>query len=465
MEGLKIIVAPVDDPKAIRAAPPIRPREVFLGRPLGAIGIYQNTSGSTSIPKTFGVSLERLLVRSKYYYTDPKERRSLRTGSIEFDADRLTRIGSLIAGNSCIFLRDVNLANIIDLCERAQVSALHMGRYKLASLLRVGSHTSRRFPPFTAICTGGSRVPGQFRKELKQLLTENLWVFYSTSETGMISCARPEQHDDFPEGVGFPGANVAIQIVDSNGEQVAPGSIGQIRLRKAALPNGYIGSIERSLNFADGWFYPRDLVSRKEGEPLVFHGRADDVMILNSINIYPSAIEDILERHPDVKEAVAYPIKSRIHGEIPVAAVVLKEGAPETSRTCLRNAEKLWAFAPLGRSMSSTRFRAILGANPYGARFPPRIKHVPSAFALRLSTPQAVKRRLERIGDLATNVKAHEYRGADVCRLPRHLQARSHRSCKIADIAGRDVYEYPLIFVLVGRHDHPPLQLPCCRGA
>ena len=51
-------------------------------------------------------------------------------------------------------------------------------------------------------------------------------------------------------------------------------------------------------------------------------------MILNSINIYPSAIEDILERQPDVKEAVAYPIKSRIHGEIPVAAVVLKDGAP-----------------------------------------------------------------------------------------------------------------------------------------
>jgi acyl-coenzyme A synthetase/AMP-(fatty) acid ligase len=29
----------------------------------------------------------------------------------------------------------------------------------------------------------------------------------------------------------------------------------------------------------------------------------------------------------DVEEAVAYPIKSRIHGEIPVAAVVLKKTA------------------------------------------------------------------------------------------------------------------------------------------
>ena len=54
-------------------------------------------------------------------------------------------------------------------------------------------------------------------------------------------------------------------------------------------------------------------------------------MILNGINVFPTAIEDILESHPDVKEAVAYPIRSRIHGEIPVAAVVLKEGAKDRS--------------------------------------------------------------------------------------------------------------------------------------
>jgi acyl-CoA synthetase (AMP-forming)/AMP-acid ligase II len=48
---------------------------------------------------------------------------------------------------------------------------------------------------------------------------------------------------------------------------------------------------------------------------------------LNGINIFPGAIEDALEAHPDVEEAVAYPIKSRVHGEIPVAAVVLKADA------------------------------------------------------------------------------------------------------------------------------------------
>jgi acyl-CoA synthetase (AMP-forming)/AMP-acid ligase II len=46
-------------------------------------------------------------------------------------------------------------------------------------------------------------------------------------------------------------------------------------------------------------------------------------MILDGVNVFPSAIEDALESLPGVLEAVAFPIKSRVHGEIPAAAVVL----------------------------------------------------------------------------------------------------------------------------------------------
>jgi acyl-coenzyme A synthetase/AMP-(fatty) acid ligase len=126
--------------------------------------------------------------------------------------------------------------------------------------------------------------------------------------------------------VGFPPAGVAVEIFGSSGENVAPGEIGQIRVRKPTMAKGYIAEPGASSSFRDGWFYPRDLVSRATDGPLIFHGRADDVMILNGINVFPTAIEDFLESHPDVCEAVAYPVKSRIHGEIPVAAVVLKKG-------------------------------------------------------------------------------------------------------------------------------------------
>ena len=87
-------------------------------------------------------------------------------------------------------------------------------------------------------------------------------------------------------------------------------------------------------------------------------------MILNGINVFPSAIEDTLESDPDVKEAVAYAIKSRVHGEIPVAAVVLKPNAQDPGEpNCWIYAGRSRAFERRGKSLSSIESRATLLAN------------------------------------------------------------------------------------------------------
>jgi long-chain acyl-CoA synthetase len=336
MEGLRTIAMPSAEAAVLRGFRAELPGTVCQGRSIDSIAIYQNTSGSTNVPKTFGLSLERVFRLSTRFATDETERRILRTGSIEFDPHRLHRLCSLLAGNSSLFLRHLNLQTFVDFCARAEATAVHMGGYKLGALVRSGTQTGR-LPSFTTIHAGGARVPGTLRKLLKCVLTDNLYVIYATSEIGLISCATPDQHERFPEGVGFPATSMAMEIIGPDGDPVAPGEIGQIRVQKMGMFNDYIAAPGANSNFREGWFYPRDLVSLKPGEPLIFYGRADDVMILNGINISPSAIEDALESHPDVKEAVAYAIKSRVHGEIPVAAVVLNDAAEAGVATDLLN--------------------------------------------------------------------------------------------------------------------------------
>ena len=324
MEGFSVIIVPKSD-EGFHASS--FSASGFRAWPLDRVCVFQNTSGSTSIPKTFGLTYERLLTLTTRYASDANERRSLRTGSIEFDAHRLARLAAMLAGNCSVFLREITLTSLVTQCEQAEVTGVSMGVYRLGSLLQGERQNSRRLPPFTTVHSGGSRVPGRLRRELVERLTDNLYVLYATSEVGMISRATPDQHQSFPEGVGFPASGVLVQVVDSNGAEVTPGEIGQIRVQKEAVPNAYIGEPEHSSNFQGEWFYPRDLVSKRDDDPLIYHGRSDDVMILNTINIFPSAIEDTLESHPHVKEAVAYSVKSRIHGEIPAAAVVLTQDA------------------------------------------------------------------------------------------------------------------------------------------
>lgn len=305
------------------------PDAVLNDIPLDAILLYCSTSGSTNVPKTFGLSFERLLLVAKRQTENLSERRVLRTSSIEFDSSRLHRMCALLAGNTCVFSSYIDLKTLGELCARAEVSELHIGTYKLASLLRAGSQNGQKLPSFTRVLTGGSRVPGMLRRTVRERLTKNLWVSYATSEVGPISLAPPEQHEDFPEGVGLPLPGVTVTIVDANENLLPDGEVGQARIRKAAMPRGYRNDAAASSAFRNSWFYPRDLLSRTENGPLVFHGRVDDMMILNGINIFPEAIEDTLESHPDVREAVAYARKSRLHGDIPVAAVVLKEGGQQ----------------------------------------------------------------------------------------------------------------------------------------
>ena len=210
--------------------------EMFAPIALGSSLLYSPTSGSTNVPKTVELSLERLLVIAHRLAESPNERRVLRSSTIEFHSTRLHRICALLAGNTCVFTRQIDLKTICRVCAEAEVSEIHMGTYKLVSLLRGESSKTLRLPSFTRILTGGSRVPGAVRRETKERLTSNLWVSYATSEIGPISLGTPEEHDDYPEGVGLPLSDVVVKIVDEEDNEVAPGEIGQAKIRKPAMP-------------------------------------------------------------------------------------------------------------------------------------------------------------------------------------------------------------------------------------
>ena len=62
----------------------------------------------------------------------------------------------------------------------------------------------------------------------------------------------------------------------------------------------------------DGFFY---IVDRK-----------DDLIISSGFNVYPSQIEEVLEKHPKIKEAAVIGTPDRIKGQSIVAVIVLKEG-------------------------------------------------------------------------------------------------------------------------------------------
>lgn len=296
--------------------------------------LYRTTSGTTGTPKAFGQTATFVASSVERIASDPWHRRLLRTSTMEFDSTKITHLTNILAGNTSTLLADLQPSRLIRFCHAAGVTDVHMGAQRLQLLTEAGQG---RLPPTTRLLSGGSRVPGGLRAAAARTLTDELWISYATSEVGIVSFATPDQHAAYPEGVGIPLPGVTVEIRDADGAAVAPGEIGLARIAKPGLPRSYLAGPDQGPNLDSGWFYSNDLMSQPEGGPLIFHERADDLMVLSGLKIFPAPIEDALTAHPDVAEAVAYPLPSRVHGDIPVAAVVLRPDAAASDSDLLRH--------------------------------------------------------------------------------------------------------------------------------
>ncbi len=157
---------------------------------------------------------------------------------------------------------------------------------------------------------------------------------YGMTENSSHQYTHP---DDDPEvwthtcGRGGPAYEVLIVDAENADVPAAPGVTGQIAGRGAALMLGYFGNQEatqESFN-RDGWFLSGDLGRMDEHGNLHIDGRLKDLIIRGGHNIYPSHIEALALRSPQVQKAAAFPVPDERLGEKVCIAVIGTIGADE----------------------------------------------------------------------------------------------------------------------------------------
>jgi acyl-CoA synthetase (AMP-forming)/AMP-acid ligase II len=117
-------------------------------------------------------------------------------------------------------------------------------------------------------------------------------------------------------------------------------------------------------SFAGGWLRTGDIGPFDARGRLHVLDRRHDMTISGGSNIYPREVEDVLIRHPAVKEAIVFGVPDAEWGENVVAAVVAREG-----QTSL-DAETLIAFCrdhlASFKKPKRIEFLAELPKNAYG---------------------------------------------------------------------------------------------------
>jgi fatty-acyl-CoA synthase len=138
--------------------------------------------------------------------------------------------------------------------------------------------------------------------------------------------------------VGRPCLHLELDIWDVQGRPVAAGERGEIVMRGPKIFKGYWRDPEATAAaFAGGWFHTGDIGVRDEDGYLFIVDRLKDMIVSGGENIAGSEVERVLYEHGDVLEAAVIGRPDERWGEVPVAYVVLRDGASATAGALLEH--------------------------------------------------------------------------------------------------------------------------------
>lgn len=330
-------------------------------------------SGSTGKSKKIPISHCQFLAQRNIYNQALDIGPGERIGSLLSIDTVVTReryLDALLSGASVV-LGGAGQADAVAWLEAHKVSVLWATVMHAESLLLADRDAERHsLQALRAFIVGSSTVSEALRKRICEKITDRLYVYYGMNETGLVSLAAPQALFSGPQTVGTVVAGCHVEIVDAQDAVVPVGEIGLVRVAHPGMTSAYIDDAKANIAaFRNGWFYPGDLGRFNADGCLDFFGRADHMMIMNGINIYPAEIEQLVTTHPDVRDAAATPLKHAVHQDVPVCSVALFPGRQVTERELLeyvrerlgaRSPRRIFVFDHIPRTPAGKLIRAEL---------------------------------------------------------------------------------------------------------
>jgi len=193
--------------------------------------------------------------------------------------------------------------------------------------------TEEEFRTVRRIISGGGPMHSPTWKKFHERFKIPVINAYGLSETIVLGCGTVIRPEDYPtadeyNSVGKPIGYSEVKIVDvadPSRELVSP-EVGEIALRGPGVAKGYWNRPEETdeVFMKDGWFLTGDIGYIDGRGMLVITDRKKDMIIMSGWKVYPTEVENVLINHPKIADVAIYGCPDEEKGEIPAAAVVLR---------------------------------------------------------------------------------------------------------------------------------------------
>lgn len=298
--------------------------------------LIQYTSGTTAYPK--GAMLSHYgMLRDAY---EVGVRLDLRQGDRYFSGRPLfhaagttmSLLCSLEAGACYLTTPSFDVERVLDIMEQERCTHTSGNDTMFLMMMSHPTFPGRRLYLRAAWAAATPTVMRQIRE---QMGIAGLCSAFGMSEASPNAAMSPVDDDVEKRIHGFarPLPDVAIRILAEDGlHDLPPGQIGQILVRGWNVMKGYYKMPEQTQATidSDGWLHTGDLGVCDEDGRLAFVGRLKDSFRVGGENVAPAEVEDVLHRHPAIRQAQVVGVPDPRMVEVCAAYLILKDGATLT---------------------------------------------------------------------------------------------------------------------------------------
>ncbi|MBF6144767.1 acyl-CoA synthetase [Nocardia nova] len=225
-------------------------------------------------------------------------------------------------GSTLVIRRRFDPQRVIDSMAEHHATALIVVPVMLARMVELGPEavSERDLSALRIVFVAGSQLGAELCRRVTAIFGPVVYNLYGSTEVAYATVATPEDLAEEPGCVGSPVAGAVVEILDGQGEPVPPGTSGRIFVRNAIPFDGYTGGGGKEQ--IRGLMATGDVGHFDFAGRLFIDGRDDDMIVSGGENVFPAEVEELLDAHPDVREAAVIGVPDDEYGARLVAFVV-----------------------------------------------------------------------------------------------------------------------------------------------